>query len=353
MDAEARPLLGRLKRPQGMKDTILSKSKDSRKKTIDAAVSKREDGKAGRFLLNSVILWFWPCAAFMYMSTIIFFVYYDSTYTTTALFIIPTLMLHAMNGTEFFAAKKWQRATIRHSMIGLIAGLAVGSLIYYQKLIFYYGYQRHRTYSNVAASQQSLQFVDAGKLEFTVDSKVDTTRAVGFRSAMDHHTLCVAPIVDGSMGQSDPVSFFAIGEGCCGWRANFRCGDVGDPSARSGLMMMDSSLLAGPVMAWTVARVTDRDHYDKAIALQKAAFGTTIADDTRLVWWTKDPDKLRDDRYLWSSWNDLGNAFMVFATIAGLGSWLVMSSDGQKGSTGDVLGDAENAFAAGKIPGQM
>merc|ERR1719374_318864 len=108
-----------------------------------------------------------------------------------------------------------------------IGGL-VGFFVYYQDLVYYERYQELETYTNVGASQSTVEYNDAGAILFTDDTRLDTMRAVGFQSRWNGNIYCVAPIVDGSMGTTTEISWWAVGLDCCNPRQDFRCDDAQD-----------------------------------------------------------------------------------------------------------------------------
>lgn len=185
---------------------------------------------------------------------------------------------------------RWRRWTGRLAQVATILGVLVGEYLFYKDFIFYRMYMGMNTYTNIAVSQPVEQFVDAGMIAFTSQTTLDVTRAVGFKSAAANVMLCVAPIIDGSMGLEQEVQFFAVGVGCCQPRASFLCDDASDGSTKSALMVLEPRMLTSPLMEWTVASALDRSGFDAAIRMQSAAFQTNIALKTRLVHWTKDPE---------------------------------------------------------------
>lgn len=146
------------------------------------------------------------------------------------------------------------------------------------------------TYTNIAVSQPADQFVDAGMMAFASPTTLDITRAVGYKSATADAMLCVAPVVDATMGLDQEVNFFAVGVGCCEPRASFLCDDASDGSTKNALLMLEPRMLTAPLMEWAVAGAVDRTGFDAAIRMQAAAFQVTPASETRLLFWTKDPE---------------------------------------------------------------
>lgn len=193
-------------------------------------------------------------------------------------------------------------------MVASIAGVICGMYNHYQFMIYYYTYGDLGKYTNIGASQVATQFGDAGMILFTSDTAVDSSRAVGYQNAQEGGTTyCVAPVVDGSMGLSSPVAFWAVGVDCCKPRASFSCDDAGDGSAKSALMLLDKEFLVPPSMNWAIDGLASRANFDLAIKLEQAAFGTVAAKQTTLLRWTKDPTKLA------GQYNSKGIDFMLSA----------------------------------------
>lgn len=183
----------------------------------------------------------------------------------------------------------WRRLCGKMSLFSCICGCVIGVTIYYEYFIYYNAYTGMQTYTNVAVSQSVSQFTDASMMMFTSNTMLDVTRAVGYKSATRNEVLCVAPIIDGSLPLEQEVHFFAVGVGCCDRRATFTCNDAGDATTRNAAMFLEPDTLTTPLMRWAVEGYLDRDGFDAAIRMQTAAFGTLVAPQTRLVYWSKDP----------------------------------------------------------------
>ena len=131
----------------------------------------------------------------------------------------------------------------------------------------------------VLPSEPAAAHADAGKLLFSLDTKVDTSRTVGFRS---RHVYCVAPIAD--YATTSTIQYWAVGVDCCQGRSQFACGDVTDSKARSGLVVFDNRGFFPSQM-----------HFFQQAAKQAAAeYGVVSARDAIFVEWTRDATALQN-----------------------------------------------------------
>lgn len=80
------------------------------------------------------------------------------------------------------------------------------------------------TYTNVdVGSMSGSGVMDAGRLSFTADSYIDTSKAIGFKKV---DTWCVAPVMSGKIPLLT-FDFWAVGKNCCsGKPGDFHCGEV-------------------------------------------------------------------------------------------------------------------------------
>jgi len=155
----------------------------------------------------------------------------------------------------------------------------------YRKYMFqYWSYEERRVYTNVLPTEMAAALADAGKIVFSNSARIDTTRAVGFKSGS---TYCVAPILDDA--QFDGVEFWAAGIDCCPMRGDFGCDDAWNPAAKGGLAVIEpNSFLPGP---------TNHEMYLKAVKLASGAFGLKTAAEPLLVRWIADPQAAQDEAW--------------------------------------------------------
>lgn len=207
------------------------------------------------------------------------------------------VMISCLCGFAARGAKLWLFRLGLLLFLATIIGTIAGLFTYYKYMVYYEAYGDMRSYTNVAASQNSDQFADAGFVLFSSDSHVDAARAVGYRDVATATTVCLAPITDGAMEPTTPVSFWAVGTNCCEPRATFNCDGAATGGARAGVLLIDAEVVVSPSMESVVVglggfKPTD---YDGAMLLSGASWSTSVADHVRFVRWTDDPRGIRDE----------------------------------------------------------
>lgn len=250
--------------------------------------------EAGKTVMQGSLLFMLPFLSFVAMVAGFYHYFHHSTPKFAAVFgvlMAVSIMFAFLSGGK----KPWLIRLCFLCIISTLAAICVGFFFYYKYLLYYNAYGDMRSYTNVAASQQASQFEDAAMLLFTSDTQVDTTRAVGFRDAKSASTICVAPVVDSSMGETDPISFWAVGTNCCEPRAHFQCDGATKGGARAALLLLDTDVLVSPALESFVLTLGGHSpaKYDNAIRLDKAAYGTVSAKNIRFLRWTDDPHALQ------------------------------------------------------------
>lgn len=164
-------------------------------------------------------------------------------------------------------------------LFACLCGSAAGLYNYDSYMYQYWSYEESRSYTNVLPSEPAAAHADAGKIVFSNSARVDTTRAVGFKIGT---VYCVAPIVDDT--QTDHVEYWAVGTDCCPSRGDFDCDDAWNPTAKSGVVILDAT-----------AFFSKRDYYRRAAKTAQFAYELTAAEEPLFVRWVADPEKVQGD----------------------------------------------------------
>lgn len=167
-------------------------------------------------------------------------------------------------------------------VFAVVWGTAAGVYNYYEHMFQYFSYDESRSYLNVLPSEPAAGHADAGKIVFSTSAKIDTTRAVGYKSGT---VYCVAPILDDA--QIDRVQYWAAGLDCCPMRGDFACDDSWNPKARSGVVILEPG---GPL-------ASNHEMYMKAVKTAAVAYALTAAEDPILVRWVSNPQGIQDGYY--------------------------------------------------------
>lgn len=177
---------------------------------------------------------------------------------------------------------------------------------------------------------------------WTEDTSLDSLRSVGFKSKWTGQTYCVAPIVDGVMSNIDPVSYWAVGENCCNSRSSFWCGDAGNPTTRSSLVVLEPEDVVRPFMTWAVLGAA-YPRYERAIRLQEATFATKAAQKIKLVMWSKDPIALKDSFYDDAASRCVWMSVIFFVAMEIMACWVTARYIlvPRSGNLGNVLGGSD------------
>eukprot|EP00419_Tripos_fusus_P012748 CAMPEP_0172666700 /NCGR_PEP_ID=MMETSP1074-20121228/7971_1 /TAXON_ID=2916 /ORGANISM="Ceratium fusus, Strain PA161109" /LENGTH=316 /DNA_ID=CAMNT_0013483117 /DNA_START=210 /DNA_END=1160 /DNA_ORIENTATION=+ len=191
----------------------------------------------------------------------------------------------ATGGAILYGRGRWEG---RATSLGLLCmgsallGACLGLLDYHWNTIVWMEYSSGRVYTNVHPSADPGGYGDASQIAFSTQTFVDTTRSVGYRS---DDLWCAAPILETSgvnfvAGHAEQVNFWAVGVNCCRTRASFECGPVYDKSTRSGMRIVDASLL----------REEKVPNYMTAVRQAAATFGFIVPANTIILRWTQNPD---------------------------------------------------------------
>jgi hypothetical protein len=158
----------------------------------------------------------------------------------------------------------------------LAIGAAVGvGLLNYGILESWINTAFLQEYKNVQPNTAPSAVSDAGVLTFAPGTHVDTSSAAGYKFWF--YNYCAAPIV-GEDPTDFPVTYWAVGVGCCQNRGEFTCDSAEDASAISGMPLRPYNI--GPEIT---------SHYNRAINMSAATSGIEVSKERVFVRWHKDP----------------------------------------------------------------
>lgn len=170
----------------------------------------------------------------------------------------------------------WYMFGLVATMIAWFAGVMAGDINYFRNMMPYYDIMNLNVYPQVnPAELHGQQLMDAGRVIFTKESKLDIDKSMGFRN-MDLY--CVAPVTvssqNGTLTSLDNYDFWAVGKDCCsGENGNFHCGEFNNPRAHGGLRLM---------------RDRERGFYRLAVQQAEAAYNIK-ASHPLFFHWMQDP----------------------------------------------------------------
>jgi len=225
------------------------------------------------------------------------------------LFVIPVILL-ALVGA--FCYIRYRQRRNNEVILGLLcltavlAGICVGSYAVIKNLNEFYRLGRGASYYNVLTTETAASKIDATTLDFTSDTKVDTSRTYGY---VDAHTgtakmYCVAPVSSGNPLETR-VQFFAAGLNCCGSRTDFRCGAATNIKAHGAVVLpKDQQHLAG---------------YKSAVLGASRTYDLLAADSYILVEWKYQPVRYRDNlaQHTWVLFGIFAGVYLLLSTMVG------------------------------------
>mmetsp|Transcript_38429 Transcript_38429/g.91809 ORF Transcript_38429/g.91809 Transcript_38429/m.91809 type:complete len:387 (-) Transcript_38429:13-1173(-) len=155
------------------------------------------------------------------------------------------------------------------SAANLALAVVLGNMNYRSNLVPFMDVNNMNEYDMInPAESKGNQLMDAGRVHFVPDAKLDIAHSMGFRNL---DTYCVAPIAS---GKQDNYDFWAVGLNCCsGHVADFHCGEFNNPGAHSGLRLMRDDL---------------RSYYRLAVDQATAAYNIN-ANHPIFFYWMQDP----------------------------------------------------------------
>lgn len=173
-------------------------------------------------------------------------------------------------------------------------------------------YTGQRFYTNVQPTEPALSHLDAGKIVFSGDSRLNMDRVTGYKS-QDGSTYCIVPVIDATPESKRKAEYFAAGVDCCkvnggtgttafsgGIRplppagpdrrstgfsstanSSFTCDEYDNPKAHSGLVYL--KLFEGDLLT----------EFRKAAQMLAADSGIRnyVSQDAIFVKWVEEPDR--------------------------------------------------------------
>jgi len=183
-------------------------------------------------------------------------------------------------------------------LLAVIAGSMAGDANYHANMWPYYKWESLQAYPMVDVGRElGINVQDGGRMYFGANSYIATEKSWHFK---DGTVYCVAPILSKAGMQTSTYDFWAVGTDCCAEdAADFRCGEFANPSARSGLRLLDAGLLS---------------HYRLAVDQASALWG--IHSTTPVFFtWTQDP--LDDiNAYLGRGWQNAMISCIIALTVS-------------------------------------
>jgi len=162
------------------------------------------------------------------------------------------------------------------NLLAWLFGVVAGDLNFFQSLQPFYDVMNLNLYPDVdPALMRGQMLMDAGRIIFTPDSRLDLSRSMGFKNL---DVYCVAPISKGNGSTTAEVlanyDFWAVGVNCCsGNTPDFHCGQWSNPQAHGGLRLMDDDA---------------RPYFRLAVQQAEAAYNIK-AFHPLFFYWTQDP----------------------------------------------------------------
>lgn len=177
-------------------------------------------------------------------------------------------------------------------------GFAVGlGLVNYNIIEAWVNTAFLREYKDVLPSADPMTVIDGGILNFASGTRLDVEKSAGYKFWL--YNYCAAPIV-GKDPFAAPVTFWAVGVGCCSSRGEFTCNSAEDKDAKSAMPLRAVNL--GPEIT---------AHYNSAIRMSAAANDLDVSREHVFVAWHKEPHKVGD-----GAWWLATMLFIVLSLVA-------------------------------------
>lgn len=189
-------------------------------------------------------------------------------------------LMYMLAGSRNKYTGKWGMKLAVLCIFAVFAGTLTGLHNYHLTFANYWTYKENAEYVNLLPSSKADSHSDAGKIVFSLDSRIAHDQVVGYKSK---NMYCVAPIVDYSSGVKR--EYWAAGMDCCAARANFKCDDAGNALARSGLVVLDNKGMFS----------SEYTMYVKAARQACAEYNLEMPDSPIFVRWVADATTAQDE----------------------------------------------------------
>jgi len=206
-------------------------------------------------------------------------------------------------------------------LVAAMMAALMGLVAYQTYLRPYWACREYRAYTNVLPTESADGHADAGKITFTRGTRVDTSRAVGFKN---RHTYCVAPVMDET--SNGRAEFWAAGMDCCAAREDMWCGDVRKEGARSGIVLLPEPSIFDH---WVPS---DMEMYNRAVKLAAAQYELTTPTDPVFVQWVADAEE-GQAAFAWGAlyfFIIASIVYLVFSCMAGFVASVVSRPNGPR-----------------------
>jgi len=184
---------------------------------------------------------------FIVMATSALSIHYTSTFVVYMVDLFAVLAVCAL-GTLWYINfvndkdSSWFALACLMSGVAVAVAIPLGGLVYKNSTRPYLDTVALNVYTNVdPTTTGGNEMMDAGQVTFVPFATVDDEHSMGF---VNFITYCVAPItIPYASSEDTTYDFWAVGTDCCsgGQSADFACGSVSNPSAHSGLRLLDDS----------------------------------------------------------------------------------------------------------------
>lgn len=261
------------------------------------------DRPGGYFHFRSIgHLIVWPSLIFFLTSSAFVFFMHSSqflVFTVVGICVVVSALLMLVPQKRPNAPAYWFNAGI-FCLAATILGSASGMWNYNRNIGLFWAYDGQREYTNVRPDEPALTHLDAGKIQFSSDARVDLSKAAAYSG---HRVYCAAPVVGSS--SPNPIEYWAAGVGCCeSSGSDFTCGKVDNSDAHAGLVYLDVGALDSPSL----------ENLRKAAKAVEDKYGITGSQDALFVHWVVDPSK--------AAWlfHNAGIGFLIGSSAVYLGT---------------------------------